>query len=193
MRAHHYSRAVRQGLRAGLWVTILRQATPSVLTHTNDCARVRSTAGAVTHGISTVTAHRALGTCPKTKQCGSASSASVMLRRGHRCRAERLAGDGPRRPRGRRAPSWAPRAEPRPARCTPSTRPERIGGTASYAGGYLFLRPPGGRGASRSALLDGCAAERPRRRPKPRSHGVFKPRTDARRGPNQAAARAVQD
>ena len=48
--------------------------------------------------------HGALG-LPKKPRRGLKASASVMLRRGHRCRAERLARGGPRRPPGRRAPS----------------------------------------------------------------------------------------
>ena len=70
---------------------------------------------------------------------------------------------------------------------------ETIGGTVPYAGGYLYLRPPGGR-----RLLDGRPAERPRRRPQSRPEqvtletGVFKPRTDGAADRFNEAARSVQ-
>ena len=103
-----------------------------------------------THTLTMRTAHRARrALAQKTVLVWQCTSMSVMLRRAHRCRAERLAGAGPRRPPGRRVPSRAPRARPRPARrrrLTDSFIPtKRSGERLLTPGGYLFLRPPGGR------------------------------------------------
>lgn len=116
-----------------------------------------------------------------------------MLRRGHRFQAERLAPGGPRRPSGRRAPSGAPRAGSRPATrrrrtdsCTPTKRPgERLltpAGTFSTSAGR----------ALRSALLDGCAAERPSGRPKPRTEhaAVGEAPREGREGQGPASQRS---
>jgi hypothetical protein len=121
------------------------------------------------------------------------SRASVMLRRAHRCRAERLAGGGPRRPPGRRAPFLA-FARNRGRRAAPTHRlvyaivthpvvrlgalkhnpsaargvnrrdPERSGGRLlTPAGTSFYVRRAGGH------LLDGCPAERPSGCPEPRA------------------------
>ena len=109
--------------------------------------------------------HRALGTLPKNELLAG-PLVPLSCYGAHRCRADRLAGAGPRRPRGRQTPSRATRGRNRGPRAAPTHRlvyaDETTGGTASYAG-RVPLSTSAGR-ASRSALLDGRAAERPRTR-----------------------------
>ena len=61
----------------------------------------------VTHTRSLLQTAPRTGHFAKKVGAGRGPSASVMLRRAHRCRAERLAGGGPRRPPGRCAPFLA--------------------------------------------------------------------------------------
>ena len=81
--------------------------------------------------------HRALGTLPKNELLAG-PLVPLSCYGAHRCRADRLAGAGPRRPRGRQTPSRATRGRNRGPRAAPTHRlvyaDETTGGTASYAG-----------------------------------------------------------
>ena len=65
--------------------------------------------------------HRALGTLPKNELLAG-PLVPLSCYGAHRCRADRLAGAGPRRPRGRQTPSRATRGRNRGPRAAPTHR-----------------------------------------------------------------------
>ena len=120
----------------------------------------------VTHTRSLLQTAPRTGHFAKKVGAGRGPSASVMLRRAHRCRAERLAGGGPRRPPGRCAPflAFAWNCGPRGG----ADSPTRLRRRNDRGNGFLrrrrvpLLRPPGGwrrdprywTGARRNARAD---------------------------------------
>ena len=147
---------------AVLWGCFFRGRRTQLQSLQTRCHRAMRTSGLPHTQDQCFKQHRALGTLPKNELL---AGPLVPLS----CYAAPVPGGAPRRGLAATASGATRtvsriRAETRPARCTPSTRPGAIGGTASYAGGgYLFLRPPGGH----RILLDGCPPERPSGRPKP--------------------------